>query len=84
MSVAEINKAAFEGQLETLQDLLIAFKDTNFDKLVDPQDSSRGPLHFGVLGKKIDVVRLLLERYEFSPLQVDEVRLKKETFTIFI
>ena len=84
MSVAEINKAAFEGQLETLQDLLIAFKDTNFDKLVDPQDSCRGPLHFGVLGKRIDVVRLLLERYEFSSLQVDEVRLKKEICTICI
>ena len=75
MSVVEkINKAAFEGELDSLQELLSAETDANFDKLVDPQDSNRGPLHFGVLGKRIDVVRVLLERYNCSPLQVDEVK----------
>lgn len=73
MSVADINRAAFEGDIGVLNELLSKVGGTNYDKLVDPQDSNRGPLHFGVLGKKFDVVRALLERYEFSPLQLDEV-----------
>lgn len=74
MSVVEINKAAFEGDLELLQDLLDRVEIKNFAKLVDPADSNRGPLHFGILGKRIEVVRVLLDRYEFSPSQLDEVQ----------
>ena len=73
MSVEEINKAAFEGELDLLQGLLVKVG-TSFDKLVDPRDSNRGPLHFGVLGGRSEVVRVLLERFDFSPLQLDEVR----------
>lgn len=71
--MVEINKAAFEGELDLLHDLLGKVETANFAKLVDPADSNRGPLHFGVLGKRVDVVRVLLDRYEFSPSQLDEV-----------
>lgn len=83
MSIADINKAAFEGDLDLLNDLLLKVKDTNYDKLVDSRDSNRGPLHFGVLGKNIEVVKALLESYEFSPFQLDEVILMKMKLNIF-
>lgn len=70
-SVCEINKFAFEGNLDDLKAALTNC--SSFDKLVDPQDSNRGPLHFAVLGGQVEVVRVLLEDYNFSPFQLDEV-----------
>lgn len=74
MNVQAINKAAFEGNFEELTNLLLT-KDSTFDinKLFDPQDSNRGPLHFAVLGKRTEIVRTLLDRYNCSPALLDEV-----------
>lgn len=76
MDVSAVNKAAFEGNLEELTDLLSAANTPSFDinKLVDPQDSNRGPLHFAVLGKRTQVVQVLLDRFNCSPFQLDEVQ----------
>ncbi len=70
-SVNEINKFAFEGNLE---ELCRALTDVSVDKLIDPEDSNRGPLHFAVLGRQVEVVRALLEGYNCSPFILDEVR----------
>lgn len=74
MNVQAINKAAFEGNLEELTDLLPT-NTAYINTLVDPQDSNRGPLHFAVLGKRTEIVQSLLDRYEASPFLLDEVQL---------
>ena len=73
--VREINKFAFEGKLEELKDALtkIVASGGSIDKLVDREDSNRGPLHFAVLGKRVEIVRTLLEEYNCSPYTIDEV-----------
>lgn len=88
ITVTEINKFAFEGNLE---DLLVALIEQGFtdgknsiDELVDPEDSNRGPLHFAVLGKRAGVVRVLLEKFNSSPFITDEVRMKLLNFHVFI
>lgn len=77
MTVSDINKAAFEGNEELLVELLSALPHPiAIDKLVDPEDSNRGPLHFAVLGKRIEIVRRLLDQFEASPHLLDDVHLK--------
>ena len=77
-SVAAINKAAFEGKSEELYDLLSQYQEqhpsTAIDNLIDIDDASRGPLHFAVLGKQVEVVRVLLERFNCSPFVLDSVK----------
>lgn len=72
-SITEINKFAYEGDLEELGTALTDISADSIDKLVDPQDSNRGPLHFAVLGRQVRVVRVLLEGYNCSPFLLDEV-----------
>ena len=77
-SVAAINKAAFEGNSEELCSLLSQYEQqhpsTAIDNLIDIDDSGRGPLHFAVLGKQVEVVRVLLERFNCSPFVLDGVK----------
>lgn len=81
-SVAEINKAAFEGKSEELYNLLLSQyqqqnQSTSIDNLIDIDDAGRGPLHFAVLGKQVEVVRVLLDRFDCSPFLLDSVKGEK-------
>lgn len=72
--ISAINKAAFEGDCDLLIELLSALpKPQNINKLVDPKDSNRGPLHFAILGKQVEIVRRLLDQFNASPFLLDDV-----------
>lgn len=73
-AISAINKAAFEGNTELLIELLSALSQpVQIDKLVDPDDSNRGPLHFAILGKQVEIVRRLLDQFNASPFLLDDV-----------
>lgn len=73
--ISAINKAAFEGDCDLLIELLSAASPQrqNIDKLVDPKDSNRGPLHFAILGNQVEIVRRLLDQFNASPFLLDDV-----------
>lgn len=76
--ISAINKAAFEGNEELLFELISALpQPVLIDKLIDPEDSNRGPLHFAILGKQVEMVRRLLDQFNASPFLLDEVMDKK-------
>jgi hypothetical protein len=72
--ISAINKAAFEGNPDFLIELLSALpQPVSIDKLIDPEDSNRGPLHFAILGKQVEIVRRLLDQFYASPFLLDDV-----------
>lgn len=71
--VESANKAAFEGNLEDLRHILTD-SNVSCNELIDKNDSGRGPLHFAILGKQVEVVKTLLEYYDCSPFILDEVK----------
>jgi len=72
--ISAINKAAFEGNIELLIELFSSLPQPfQIDKLVDPEDSNRGPLHFAILGKQVEIVRRLLDQFNASPFLLDNV-----------
>lgn len=72
--VSTINKAAFEGNEELVFEIISSLpQPILIDKLIDPEDSNRGPLHFAILGKQVEMVRRLLDQFNASPFLLDEV-----------
>jgi len=77
MNCTDVNRAAFEGRLEDLRDLLLTQQQQHpkvkFDEIIDHEDAGRGPLHFSILGRQDLCTLILLEEYNASPFLLDDV-----------
>lgn len=71
-----MNALAFEGKVDELRQL--AASGTDLSAFRDTEDSGRGVLHFAVLGKRIGLVRVLLNELGCSAEVYDEVRKRGE------
>jgi hypothetical protein len=66
-----MNALAFEGKIQELRQAAVTLDLSSFR---DAEDGNRGVLHFSVLGKQIELLKILLNEFECSPQIYDDVR----------